>query len=126
MVERVPRTDLDGGVWGHREDGFGLSRGVHRPAGRRVRFDDDAFARRTRRRLVDVSPEGVEAVARKTRYLRDGDTGLHELAPEAMTTWNWEPDARRPLARERDGAWCPVAPAHQTPPYGRQIGRAHV
>jgi RHS repeat-associated protein len=106
---RTRWTDLDGGEWRYRWDGFGLLREVHRPDGRRVRFDYDAFARRTSKRLVDVSPDGVEAVARETRYVWDGDTVLHELSPEAMTTWHWDADARKPLARERDGVWCSVS-----------------
>ncbi len=106
---RVAWTDDHGGAWKYRWDGFGLLHEVERPDGRRVRFEYDAFARRTRKQLVDVAPDGAEVVARETRYVWDGDTVLHEIAPEAMTTWHWDPDTRRPVARERNGAWCSVA-----------------
>ncbi len=102
---RVAWTDPDGGAWRYRWDGFGLLREVERPDGRRVRFEYDAFARRTRKQLVDVGADGAATVARETRFVWDGPNLVHELSPEALTTWHWEPDAPRPLARERNGAW---------------------
>lgn len=98
---QVERVEADGRTWRYHWNGAGLLSEVERPDGLRVRFEYDAFARRTRKALVRLREDGDEAVESEVRFVWDGNTLLHELSPVAEAiTWYWDPDSLTPVARE--------------------------
>jgi RHS repeat-associated protein len=84
---RVGRFDADGGVWRYRWNGHGLLREVERPDGTRVRFEYDAFGRRTAKRVVrvDESDVAIETLS-ETRFVWRGSQLLHEVDERGETT----------------------------------------
>ena len=103
----------DGSAWAYAWNGSGMLREVTRPDGERVRFEYDAFARRTAKRVVRVDEDGTETVQAEHRFVWDGHTVLHELDSEAgLTTWYWEPQTFTPVAKEQNGRKWSVASDH--------------
>ena len=103
----------DGSAWAYAWNGSGMLREVTRPDGERVRFEYDAFARRTAKRVVRVGEDGTETVQAEHRFVWDGHTVLHELDSEAgLTTWYWEPQTFTPVAKEQNGRKWSVASDH--------------
>ena len=86
---------------------------VTKPDGERVRFEYDAFARRTAKRVVEVAADGTETVQAEHRFVWDGHTVLHELdSNRGLTTWYWEPQTFTPVAKEQGGRKWSVASDH--------------
>jgi RHS repeat-associated protein len=113
LVEKVGKEGSWRYLWGH----SGLLREVRRPDGRRVRFEYDAFARRTRKSVVRQSDHGGEVVESETRFIWDQQTVLHEVSSQTgMTTWYWEPNSLTPVAKEQAGRrWSVVSDHLGTP-----------
>jgi len=105
------RRERDGRIWRYHWSGSGLLREVERPDGKRIRFEYDAFARRTRKATVCVSEGGAETIESETRFVWDGNVVVHELS-EKPTTWYWEPESFAPVAKEHDGHHWPIASDH--------------
>jgi RHS repeat-associated protein len=85
---------------------MGLLGELMRPDGCKVRFTYDALARRTRKTLIRVDPEGREHVEHEIRFVWDGDVLLHEVSSVAgVTTWIFDSEGFAPIARE-DGSGC--------------------
>jgi RHS repeat-associated protein len=78
-----------------------------------VRFEYDAFARRTRKQKVRIGDDGKESVEREIRFVWDGDTVVHEIASDdGLTTWHWEPETFTPVAKEKEGRRWSIATDH--------------
>ena len=78
-----------------------------------MRFEYDAFARRTAKRVVEVAADGTETVQAEHRFVWDGHTVLHELdSNRGLTTWYWEPQTFTPVAKEQGGRKWSVASDH--------------
>lgn len=106
-------VEPDGGVWSYCWNGHGLLSEVEGPDGVRWRFRYDAFARRIHRQRINVDG----AAERETAFVWDGPAVVHELdTRDGMTTWHWQPDSVRPLARVRDGKTAFVATDHAGTP----------
>jgi len=105
----VAKEDAGGRRWHYAWNGAGLLREVERPDGARVRFEYDAFARRTRKQVVRVAVDGAETVERDVRFVWDGNTLVHEVAGEDVTTWHWTPETQSPIAKERAGKRWTIA-----------------
>jgi len=109
----VEKKEVDGKRWGYRWNGAGLLSGVERPDGLQLRFEYDAFARRTRRILVRRLPDGSEAVEADVRFVWDGHVLVHEVpAGESVTTWYFEPASATPVAKEKAGHRWSIASDH--------------
>jgi RHS repeat-associated protein len=94
----------DGAVWRYHWNGAGLLREVERPDGSRVRFEYDAFARRTRKATIRTAPDGQEVVESETRFVWDGYTVIHEMPSQGTpTTWYWEPESFTPVVKTEAG-----------------------
>ncbi|MFL5346270.1 MAG: DUF6531 domain-containing protein [Hyalangium sp.] len=107
------RRDADGARWRYRWNGAGLLSEVERPDGKRVRFEYDAFARRTRKAQSSIGADGRETLESETRFVWDGDTLLHEVSTGApVTTWYWEPDSFTPVVKEQAGHRWGIASDH--------------
>jgi RHS repeat-associated protein len=104
---QIERQDADGARWRYHWNGAGLLSEVERPDGGRVRFEYDAFARRTRKALIHLGPDAEETLESETRFVWDGDTVLHEVSTGApVTTWYWEPSTFTPVLKEHgDRRW---------------------
>ncbi|MCK6587428.1 MAG: DUF6531 domain-containing protein [Polyangiaceae bacterium] len=90
----VEKTSPDGSRWRYTYDSAGFLREVERPDGEKVSFAYDALGRRLWKR----------AGARKTTWVWDGDTPLHELSSsEGTVTWIFEPEALTPIGKKQDG-----------------------
>jgi RHS repeat-associated protein len=107
------KVEADGRRWRYRWNGAGLLSEVQRPDGRKVRFDYDAFARRTRKLLVRTGPDGGEVIESEIRFVWDGDVVVHELTKDlGSITWYWEPGTFTPILRESQGHCWPLASDH--------------
>ncbi|WP_395848553.1 DUF6531 domain-containing protein [Cystobacter fuscus] len=129
----IERHEQDGLTWRYRWSGNGLLREVERPDGHCVRFEYDAFARRTRKSLVHISRDGGESLLSDCHFVWDGHFVIHELSSvQGMTTWYWEPEVFSPLAKERGGQhWSIVSDPFGTPSemydeQGRLVWRMHI
>ncbi|MDY7232218.1 DUF6531 domain-containing protein [Hyalangium rubrum] len=110
---QTERVSLQGETWRYTWNGAGLLSEVERPDGLRVRFEYDAFARRTRKALVRVGLDGQESVEKEIRFVWDRDTLLHELSSnQEQTTWYWEPETFTPVAKEQAGRYWATVPDH--------------
>jgi YD repeat-containing protein len=111
------RIEPDGAVHRYHWNGGGLLSEVELPDGRRVRFEYDAFARRTRKLVARPMEGGGESVERDTRFVWDGHVVVHEVdRDEGVTTWFWEPGTFTPVAREKNGErWAVVSDHLGTP-----------
>jgi YD repeat-containing protein len=63
----VRRELPDGSAWQYAWNGSGMLSEVTKPDGERVRFEYDAFARRTAKRVVQVAAGGTETVQAEPR-----------------------------------------------------------
>ena len=107
------KVEPDGSGWSYHWNGAGMLREVERPDGQRVRFGYDPFARRTRKTVVRLNPDGTETLESETRFVWDGNTVLHELSADAgLTTWYWEPGTFTPVAKEQGGKQWNIASDH--------------
>ncbi|AKF86432.1 hypothetical protein MFUL124B02_26800 [Myxococcus fulvus 124B02] len=107
------KVEAGGSRWHYRWNGSGMLSEVERPDGLHVRFEYDAFARRTCKTLVRPGEDGSETVEREVRFIWDGHTLVHELLDDAgLTTWYFEPSSFAPFAREQDGRRWDVATDH--------------
>ena len=85
---QVRRELPDGSAWAYAWNGSGMLSEVTKPDGERVRFEYDAYARRTAKRVVEVAADGTETVHAEHRFVWDGHTVLHELdSNRGLTTW---------------------------------------
>lgn len=110
---RIKKSQADGGEWQYRWNGHGMLSEVVRPDGRVVRFEYDAFARRTRKLVVASADDGAERVETQTRYVWDADTVIHELdGLMGPTTWYWEPGTLTPVMKEQAERRWSVASDH--------------
>jgi RHS repeat-associated protein len=110
---QTERLTADGRRWRYRWSGAGMLSEVERPDGLCMRFEYDAFSRRTRRLLVRQLTEGRETVEDDTRFVWDGHALVHEVpATGSVTTWYFEPASLAPVARERDGHKWAIASDH--------------
>jgi RHS repeat-associated protein len=110
---QVRRELPDGSAWAYAWNGSGMLSEVTKPDGERVRFEYDAFARRTAKRVVQVAADGTETVHAEHRFVWDGHTVLHELDSErGLTTWYWEPQTFTPVAKEQGGRKWSVTSDH--------------
>ncbi|QRK13385.1 hypothetical protein JQX13_00095 [Archangium violaceum] len=97
------RHEPDGGVWRYFWSGTGLSREIHRPDGKCVRFEYDAFGRRTRKQLLAQGDGPAERVESENRWLWDGPLPLEEESSlDGLTTWVFKPDTLALLGKEDD------------------------
>jgi RHS repeat-associated protein len=109
---RVSRTSRDGAETRYVWNGHGLLSEIQLPDGKRVRFEYDAFARRTRKLTVRVENER-ETIENEVRYAWDRNVVVHELSSEqGMTTWYWEPDSFTPVARSKQDRYWTFASDH--------------
>ncbi|RKH56655.1 DUF6531 domain-containing protein [Corallococcus llansteffanensis] len=106
---RTEKVDGDGCRWRYHWNDAGLLAEVLRPDGRTVRFEYDAFARRTRKVLLQIAPDGTTTVEADTRFVWDGNTMMHEVSPEASATWYWQPGTSTPVAKETAGRRWAIA-----------------
>jgi YD repeat-containing protein len=110
---QVRRELPDGSAWAYAWNGSDMLSEVTKPDGERVRFEYDAFARRTAKRVVQVAADGTETVHAEHRFVWDGHTVLHELDSErGLTTWYWEPQTFTPVAKEQGGRKWSVTSDH--------------
>ncbi len=106
---QIAKLDADGSTWRYGWNGHGQLREVTRPDGARVRFEYDAFARRTLKRTVaaDGSTE------RETRFVWDAHTVVHEEdSRTGLTTWHWQPESFAPIAKEHGARRWTLASDH--------------
>jgi RHS repeat-associated protein len=109
----IQRQEPGGETWKYKWNGAGLLREVERPDGLKVRFEYDAFARRTRKITVRAITDGVETIQSAVRFIWDGSVVIHELAgPESPTTWYWQPGTFAPLAKETKGRYWSIVSDH--------------
>jgi RHS repeat-associated protein len=107
------KVEPDGSGWRYHWNGAGMLREVERPDGKRVRFEYDPFARRTRKALFCFSEDGTESLEQETHFIWDGHTVLHELPDTAdPITWYWEPGTFTPVAKEQNGTLWAIASDH--------------
>ncbi|NPC70129.1 hypothetical protein HPP05_10280 [Corallococcus exiguus] len=107
------KVEADGSRWRYRWNGSGMLSEVERPDGLNVRFEYDAFARRTSKALVRPGPEGSETVEREVRFIWDGHTLVHEFSGDAgVTTWYFEPASFSPFAKEKEDRRWDIATDH--------------
>jgi len=109
---RVAKHDADGGVWRYQWNGHGLLREVERPDGVCLEFEYDPFGRRTVKRVRGGEGDGSE-----TRFVWDRNVVVHEIDPAregdaGLTTWHWDPNGFRLVAREHRGQRHYVATDH--------------
>jgi RHS repeat-associated protein len=110
---RTERAGPDGDGWRYRWNGAGMLSEAECSDGRCVRFEYDAFARRTRRTLIRKLSDESEVVEADTRFVWDGGTLLHEVPADAgVTTWYFEPGTSIPVAKEQDGHRWSIASDH--------------
>ena len=104
------KRSSDGNTWKYKWNAAGLLAEVESQEGRKVRFEYDAFSRRTRKTTVRVAKDATETIERETRFIWDGDVVIHEVSSsQKPTTWYWEPESFNPVAMESDGRCWPVA-----------------
>ncbi len=97
----LEKVEADGRTWHYRWNGAGRLVEVERPDGLRVRFEYDAFARRTRKTSVRIGKDGCPTIEEDVRFVWDSHTLLHELTSGSeVTTWYWEPNSFTPIAKE--------------------------
>lgn len=110
---QVEKVEADDRRFGYRWNGAGFLTEVTRPDGQCVRFEYDAFARRTRKTLVRVAKDGRETVEKDTRFVWDGHALVHEVTAgeegAGTTTWYFEPETFAPIAKERAGKKWTIA-----------------
>ena len=106
---QTEKVEEDGRRWVYRWNDAGMLVEVLRPDGRTVRYEYDAFARRTRKALASTAPDGSTRVEADTRFVWDGHTVVHEVSPEASTTWYWQPGTFTPVAKETAGRRWAIA-----------------
>ncbi|HLL05053.1 MAG TPA: DUF6531 domain-containing protein [Myxococcaceae bacterium] len=119
------KVDADGGHWRYHWNGSGMLVSVERPDEKRVCFEYDAFARRTRKTVLHRGPDGVEQTKSDVRFVWDGHVVLHEIhrvytpqegggavATERITNWYWEPDSFTPVAVEENGFFWIITSDH--------------
>ncbi|OJH41447.1 RHS repeat-associated core domain-containing protein [Cystobacter ferrugineus] len=86
----IEKNSATGAQWKYHYDGAGQLKEVRRPDGTCVSFSYDALGRRTVKRWADV----------EVQWIWDRDVLLHEQGKEgSLTTWFFEPDSHRPLAK---------------------------
>ena len=99
----------DGRRWRYTWNGHCLLSEVEDPDGTRVQLEYDAFARRTKKRVIGA--DGVHR--RETSFVWDGQVLVHEVDDRSgLTTWHWEPESFTPVARDRDGVRSYLATDH--------------
>ncbi|MEJ8826777.1 DUF6531 domain-containing protein [Variovorax humicola] len=82
----------------------GLLRQVVHPDNTVTRFEYDALKRRTKKAHLRVGEDGGETILRERRFVWDRHVVAHEIdSIDGVTTWYWEPESFRPIARERGG-----------------------
>jgi RHS repeat-associated protein len=94
--------------WEYKWNAQGLLATVMTPAGERVEFGYDPFARRVQKRVVSISDDGEETLVRDVRYVWDADVIAHVIedrgaAEQFVRTYCYDDDTMVPLAH-RDGA----------------------
>ncbi|WP_437954924.1 RHS repeat-associated core domain-containing protein [Sorangium sp. So ce119] len=72
----------------------GLLEAVDRPDGVRVTFAYDPFARRVRKTVLRVLPDGTTTLVSTTRYVWDGDALLHEITQRTADSGERAVEAR--------------------------------
>jgi RHS repeat-associated protein len=107
------KVEPDGVRWAYAWNGHGMLREVKRPDGTRVVFEYDAFARRTKKKLLGSGGD----VMRETRFVWDGNCVVHEMdSDEGQTNWHWVPESFTPVMKEREGRkWSVVSDHLGTP-----------
>ncbi|HET6145978.1 MAG TPA: DUF6531 domain-containing protein [Polyangia bacterium] len=106
---QTAKVGPDGRRWRYTWNGHGLLSAVEDPDGMRVQLEYDAFARRTKKKVIGAEGERP----RETVFVWDGHLMVHELDDRSgLTTWHWEPETFTPVARDRDGARSYIATDH--------------
>jgi RHS repeat-associated protein len=105
----VQKVEPDGRRWQYDWNGHGHLRAVTRGDGKRVEFEYDAFARRTKK----VAFDGGAHVEMERVFVWDGNHVVHELdSQEGLTTWHWVPGSDSPTSKEASGKRWSVASDH--------------
>jgi RHS repeat-associated protein len=105
---KAPR-DKEAPAWSYAWNGHGLLQSVTRPDGLKLEFEYDAFARRTKKRVLSLEG-GTE---KETEFVWDGNQVVHELDSETgLTTWHWQPETFTPIAKEKQGKRWSIASDH--------------
>jgi RHS repeat-associated protein len=107
------KIEKNGSRWRYHWNGAGMLSEVERPDGLKMRFEYDAFARRTRKTCVRTDSHGSEVVESEVRFVWDGSVVVHEVSDnQGLTTWYWEPETFTPVAMESGGDCWPIATDH--------------
>lgn len=105
----VARIDAAGARWRYQWNGRGMLDEVERPDGVKVRFEYDAFARLTARRVL--AHDG--SLQNETHFVWDQNALVHECdAEEGLSTWYWESDSQTPVAKDHRGRRWAIASDH--------------
>lgn len=109
----IEKRERGSGAWKYHWNGAGLLREVERPDGARVRFEYDAFARRTRKATFRAAADSNEVCEAETCFTWNGNVVAHEMSSDGTnTTWHWQPEAFAPVAMEVGGKYWSIGSDH--------------
>jgi len=109
VEKRMP----DGALWQYAWFASGLLREVRRPDDVLVQFEYDALGRRTRKRVLRSEQGAGDVLIEDRAFVWDGQQLLHEVSTETgLTTWHWQPESLRPIAKEQNGNYFSITADH--------------